>query len=72
MSKAQTRASNKYNAKAYDRIALQVRKGQRELIRSYAESQGKSLNYFINELIQREMGDKLQQPCPSAPTEELT
>ena len=27
MGKAQTRASNKYAAKAYDRIALQVKKG---------------------------------------------
>ena len=61
MSKAQTRASNKYNAKAYDRIALQVRKGQREQIRAYAESQGKSLNCYISELIQKDMGDRLQQ-----------
>ena len=34
MSKAQTKASNKYNAKAYDRIALQVKKGQKEQIYS--------------------------------------
>lgn len=55
MSKSQTRASNKYNAKAYDRIALQVKKGERELIRAYAESQGKSLNAYINDLIKADM-----------------
>ena len=55
MSKAQTRASNKYNAKAYDRIALQVKKGQREIIREYAESRGMSLNGYINSLIREDM-----------------
>lgn len=51
MSKAQTRASNKYQSKAYDRIALLVKKGQREIIKAYAEKQGKSLNGYINDLI---------------------
>ena len=27
---ARTRANNKYNAKAYDRVALMVKKGKRE------------------------------------------
>ena len=55
MATAQTRASNKYQAKAYDRIALLVKKGDRELIKAYAESQGKSLNGYINDLIQADM-----------------
>lgn len=55
MAKPQTTASNKYNAKAYDRIALQVKKGQREVIRAYAESQGLSLNGYINKLIEQDM-----------------
>ncbi len=55
MAKAQTKASNKYNAKAYDRIALQVKKGQREVIRSYAEARGMSLNGYINTLIREDM-----------------
>ena len=46
-----TRAKNKYNAKAYDRIALQVKKGQKDKIKTHAESQGKSLNGFVNEAI---------------------
>lgn len=55
MTKAQTKASNKYNAKAYDRIALQVKKGQREIIRKHAQSKGMSLNGYINKLIEEDM-----------------
>lgn len=55
MAKPQTTASNKYNAKAYDRIALQVKKGQRDIIRAYAESKGLSLNAYINKLIAEDM-----------------
>lgn len=51
MTKPATTAKNKYNAKAYDRIALQVKKGQKEIIRSHAETQGESLNGFINRAI---------------------
>jgi len=51
LSKPQTKASNKYNAKAYDRIALQVKKGQKEVIKVHAEQHGESLNGFINRAI---------------------
>ncbi len=55
MAKPATIAKNKYNANAYDRIALQVKKGQREIIRTYAESKGMSLNGYINMLIENDM-----------------
>lgn len=55
MAKAQTKASNKYNAKAYDRIALQVKKGEKEIIKQFADSQGMSLNGFINHAIEKAM-----------------
>lgn len=48
---AQTKAKNKYNAKAYDRIALQVKKGRKEIIRAHAEARGESLNGFVNRAI---------------------
>ena len=48
---SQTRAKNKYNAKAYDRIALQVKKGKIETIKAHAEQQGESLNGFVNRAI---------------------
>jgi uncharacterized protein (DUF1778 family) len=48
---AQTRAKNRYNAKAYDRIALQVKKGRREVLKAHAEAHGESLNGFIKRAI---------------------
>lgn len=63
---ASTKAKNKYNAKAYDRIALQVKKGKRDIIREYAASKGESLNGFINRAIDEAMqneGEKEAQ-CP--------
>ena len=48
---AQTRAKNKYNAKAYDRIALQVKKGRKDIVKAHADKQGESLNGFINRAI---------------------
>lgn len=55
MGTARTRANNKWNAKAYDRISLTVEKGRKEIIRDFAESQGKSINGFINEAIDEKM-----------------
>ena len=52
---AQTRAKNKYNAKAYDRISLQVKKGKKDTIKAHAEQQGTSLNGFINTAIDEKM-----------------
>lgn len=52
---SQTRAKNKYNAKAYDRIALQVKKGRRDIIRAHAEARGESLNGFVNRAIDETM-----------------
>lgn len=55
MGTARTRANNKWNAKAYDRINLTMPKGKKELIREYAESKGQSVNSFINEAIDEKM-----------------
>ena len=54
-SQAHIKASNKYNAKAYDRINVNVKKGEREKIKAHAESQGLSLNGYINKLIAEDM-----------------
>ena len=37
MTKPATIAKNKYNAKAYDRIALQVKKGEKGYPRNYEQ-----------------------------------
>ena len=54
-SDAQKEATARYNKKTYDRIDVVVKKGQREIIREFASSQGKSLNGFICEAIYEKM-----------------
>ena len=54
-SDAQKEATARYNKKAYDRIDLVVKKGQREIIKNFAADQGKSLNRFICDAIEAEM-----------------
>lgn len=57
-SKAHIKASNKYNAKAYDRIAFLVRKDgdiTRDVIKDLADSAGESVNAYILEAIRRRM-----------------
>lgn len=54
-SDAQKEATARYNKKAYDRINIIVRKGQRQIIKDFAASQGKSLNRFILDAVDAEM-----------------
>lgn len=54
-SDAQKEATARYNKKAYDRIDLVVKKGQRQIIKDFAASQGKSLNRFICDAIEAEI-----------------
>ena len=54
-SDAQKEATARYNKKAYDRINIIVKKGQREIIKQYAAQQGKSLNRFVLEAVEKEM-----------------
>lgn len=54
-SDAQKEATARYNKKAYDRIDIIVKKGQRQVIKDFAASQGKSLNRFICDAIEYQM-----------------
>lgn len=54
-SKAQQKATNKYIAKAYDRINLTVPKGKKDTIQAHAEAQGESVNGFINRAIDHQI-----------------
>lgn len=51
MPTARTKANRKYNEKAYDRIALTVKKGRKEEIKKTAKKNGLSINAYINKLI---------------------
>lgn len=61
-SKAHIKASNKYNAKAYDRVSLMLPRGKKEVVREYAESKGLSLNGYINKLISDDMNAGQAEP----------
>lgn len=52
---SQKEATARYNKKAYDRINVIVKKGQRQVIKDFAASQGKSLNRFICDAIEYQM-----------------
>ena len=54
-SEAQKKAVAKYNAANYDRVELRVEKGKKDEIKAFAESQGESLNGFINRAIDEAM-----------------
>ena len=56
MGKTSNASKDKYNAKAYDDIRLRVPKGQKEKIQTFAESNGETVNGFINRLIAEAMG----------------
>ena len=54
---SQKEATARYNKKTYDRINIIVKKGQRQVIKDFAASQGKSLNRFVCDLIVAEMNN---------------
>lgn len=56
MGKTSNAAKDRYNAKAYDDIRLRVPKGEKERIQAFAESNGETVNGFINRLIAEAMG----------------
>ncbi len=55
MGTARTKANNKWNAKAYDRINLTMPKGRKAEIQAHAETKGESVNGFINRAIDEAM-----------------
>lgn len=54
-SKAQQKATAKYNAANYDRLEVKVTKGQKATIAAHAAAQGESMNGFLNRAISETM-----------------
>ena len=63
MGKTSSSVKDRYNAKAYDNITLRVPKGQREVIQSFVQSRGESVNGFINAAI----SEKMERDAAQAP-----
>ena len=57
-TKTNAQIKNDYAKKTYDDIRLQVKKGEKDIIKAYAESKGMSLNGFINQAIKEAMQNK--------------
>lgn len=55
-SKAQQKAVAKYMKENYDVFQIRMPKGKKEIIKTAAENQGKSVNGFINEAIEEKIG----------------
>lgn len=55
LSEAQRRAVAKYNAKAYERIEMKVKKGEKSVIVAHAETMGETLNGFLNRAVKETM-----------------
>ncbi|MGN0449265.1 MAG: hypothetical protein ACI4G0_02740 [Ruminococcus sp.] len=61
VSEAQKKATAKYEQQNYDKVLLRLEKGKKDRIKLHAESNGESLNGFINkaidEKIERDKGN---------------
>ena len=47
MGASATRAKVRYDLKAYDKIYIRVKKGEKDRLKEYAESVGMSVNSFV-------------------------
>ena len=54
-TKTSAAVKNRYNAKAYDRIAVCVPKGEKDILQARAAKNGESLNAFIIRAIREAM-----------------
>ena len=55
VSKAQQRATNKYNKNHYDRLEMKVPKGEKEIITEHATEYDGTLNKFLNRAVKETM-----------------
>lgn len=67
MGRTSSTVKNRYNAKAYDSIAVRVHKGEKEQIQARAASLGESVNGYICRLIAQDME---KAPAPERAEEE--
>lgn len=52
--------NNAFNAQAYDRVNLTMKKGRKATIKAHADSRGESVNEFINRAIDETMKRDLE------------
>jgi len=59
MGKTSVEVKERYNAKAYDRLYIRVKKGEKERIQAASDAAGESLNNFIVKAIEEYVDNKL-------------
>lgn len=57
-TEAQNKATQRYLKKAYDDIRVRPKKGTKERWQKEAETRGKSLNQFVIDSVEKEIGEK--------------
>lgn len=70
VSKAHIKATNKWMAKAYDRVNLTMPKGKKDTVQAHAAARGESVNGFINRAISETMERDGAAPGGAAGPEE--
>ena len=55
--KTSAKATNAYNARAYDRLAIMVAKGEGEAIKAAAKAAGESANAYMAEAVRQRMAE---------------
>ena len=58
-----TRAKNKYNAEAYDRLYPYVPKGRKAVYEEAAKAAGMSLNEFVTKALDEKVERQQQEPA---------
>lgn len=71
MGKTSSAVKNRYNLKAYDRLAITVPKGRKQTLEAFAREHGESVNGLVNRLIRAEMGLS-EDEWKVSPTEEAS
>ena len=56
MGKTSSAVKQRYNEKAYDRLAITIPKGQKATVQAAAEQEGESLNNYTSKALLARMG----------------
>jgi len=56
LGKTSSAVKNRYNLKAYDRLAVTIPKGRKQAVEAFARERGESVNGLVNALLRAEMG----------------
>lgn len=65
VSKAQIKATTKYEASKYDKILVRLPKGERAEVQAAADAAGESLNAYIVGAVKQRMEREAKEHCPA-------